>query len=122
MADRPSGGFWTSNTGFDNRWLEMMPDTITINAGTAIDKYGKRTYGGSTQSIRCRLVQDTQLVKTADGQDILSAGKAICSAAYTSITLGDKITLPDGKTPVIVKLNTVSDTVGAVYTAIYFGV
>lgn len=121
MADRPSGGFWTSGNGFDTRFLEMMSDTITINAGTAIDKYGKRTYGGSNQSIQCRVIMDTQLIKDTEGQDIVSVGRAILSGVYSSLSLGDKITLPDGKTPVIIKINTVSDIGGAVYTSLNFG-
>jgi hypothetical protein len=122
MADRPSGGFWTSATGYDIRWSEGMPDTVTINSGTAIDKYGKRTYGGSSQTIQARVIMDTQLIKDTEGQDIVSVGRAILAGPYSSIGLGDKITLPDGKTPVIVKVNTVSDSAGPVYTAVYFGI
>jgi len=38
---------WTSPEGISSHFAEMMTDTIIFNAGSAIDKYGKRTYGGT---------------------------------------------------------------------------
>jgi hypothetical protein len=113
---------WTGTTGFDSTFLEMMPDTITFNATTATDKYGKKTFGGANVSVRCRLVDDTVLVKNAEGQDIVSAGRAYLAGDYSSLTLGHKITLPDGKTPVIVKIDSKNDTsITTHHTVVHYG-
>jgi hypothetical protein len=114
---------WTGKTGFDSaNFLEMMPDTITFNATTATDKYGKKTFGGGNISVRCRLVDDTVLVKDSEGQDIVSVGRAYLAGDYSTLTLGHKITLPNGATPVIVKIDSKNDTSATVHhTVVHFG-
>ena len=122
MPESPSGGYWTGDVGIDNRFAEMMTDVITFNAGSAIDKYGKRTYGGTTTTANGRVVYETKLMKDMEGQDIVSAGKVILYGAYPTITLADKITLPNGTTPVIISLETKKDTGGNHHTVVHFGV
>ena len=113
---------WTGTTGFDSTFLEMMPDTITFNAGSAIDKYGKRTYGGTVTSARGRVVYESRLMKDTEGQDILSTGRVYLYGPYASLTLGDKITLPNSTSPVIVGVETKKDTGGNHHTVVHFGV
>ena len=117
-------GKWTGKTGFDSaNFLEMMPDTVIFNANTAVDKYGKKTFGGGNISVKARLIDETTLVKTDEGQDIVSGGRAILAGDYSTLTLGHKITLPNGATPVIVKINNINDTSATTHhTVVYFGV
>lgn len=122
MANTPSGGYWTGDNGIDSRFLEMMTDTVVFNAGSAIDKYGKRTYGGTQTSASARVVYETRLMKDAEGQDIVSAGRVYLYGPYASLTLADKITLPNGTTPVIVGLETKKDVGGNHHTVVHFGV
>ena len=122
MAFTPSGGYWTGENGIDPRFLEMMPDTIVFNAGSAIDKYGKRTYGGTETSARGRVIYETRLMKDSEGQDIVSTGHVILYGPYVGFTLKDKITLPNGNTPVIVGLETKKDVGGNHHTVVHFGV
>jgi hypothetical protein len=114
---------WTGTTGFDSaNFLEMMPDTITFNATTATDKYGKKTFGGANVSVRCRLIDDIVLIKNAEGQDIVAVGRAILAGNYSTLTLGHKLTLPDGRTPVIVKIDSKNDTSATTHhTVVYYG-
>jgi hypothetical protein len=114
---------WTGTTGFDSaNFLEMMPDTITFNATTATDKYGKKTFGGANVSVRCRLIDDIVLIKNAEGQDIVAVGRAILAGNYLTLTLGHKLTLPDGRTPVIVKIDSKNDTSATTHhTVVYYG-
>jgi hypothetical protein len=114
---------WSGTTGIDASFLEMMPDTVVFNASTVTDKYGKKTFGGTNVSVRCRIIDDTVLVKNAEGQDIVSVGKAILYGDYSSLTLGHKMTLPDGKTPVIVKIDSKNDTSATTHhTVVYYGI
>lgn len=113
---------WTGPEGIDSKFLEMMPDTVIFNAGSAIDKYGKRTYGGTQTSANGRVIYETRLMKNMEGQDIVSTGRVILYGAYATLTLADKITLPNGTTPVIVGLETKKDTGGNHHTVVHFGV
>ena len=122
MPEGPSEGFWTGSEGIDVRFSEMFTDTVTINAGSAIDKYGKRTYGGTQSSIQARVIYETKLMKNMEGQDIVSAGRVLLYGPYTGITLADKLTLPNGTTPVIVSIETKQDTAGPHHTVLHFGV
>lgn len=112
---------WTGPEGIDSKFLEMMPDTVIFNAGSAIDKYGKRTYGGTQTSARGRVIFEVRLMKDMEGQDIVSTGRVILYGPYASLTLGDKITLPSGASPVIVSLETKKDTGGNHHTVVHFG-
>jgi hypothetical protein len=118
----PSTTVWSGATGINAKFYEMMPDTITFNAGSSIDKYGKRTYGGTVTSARGRVIYDSKLIKNTEGQDIVSSGYVILYGPYASLTLGDKITLPNGTTPVMVSIETKKDTGGNHHTVVHFGV
>ena len=99
---------WTGTTGFDSaNFLEMMPDTVIFNPTASTDKYGKKTFGNAQTNIsaRCRIIDDIVLVKNAEGQDIVSTGRCILAGNYDTLTLGHKLTLPNGVTPVIVKID-----------------
>ena len=113
---------WQGPEGIDSKFYEMMTDTITFNAGSAIDKYGKRTYGGTETSARGRVVYETRLMKDTEGQDIVSTGRVYLYGPYASLTLGDKITLPNSTSPVIVGVETKKDTGGNHHTVVHFGV
>jgi len=114
---------WTGTTGFDSaNFLEMMPDTVIFNATASNDKYGKKTFSATNISVRCRLIDDTVLVKNSEGQDIVSVGRAILAGNYDTLTLGHKLTLPNGATPVIVKIDSKNDTSATTHhTVVYYG-
>jgi hypothetical protein len=72
--------------------------------------------------VRARIVDDVVLVKDSEGQDIVSAGRAYLAGDYSSLTLGHKITLPSGETPVIVKIDSKNDTSATTHhTVVYYG-
>jgi hypothetical protein len=114
---------WSGTTGFDSaNFLEMMPDTVVFNATSSTDKYGKKTFSATNISVRARIVDDVVLIKDAEGQDIVSAGRAYLAGDYSSLTLGHKMTLPSGATPVIVKIDSPNDTnATAHHTVVHFG-
>lgn len=113
---------WTGTTGINSDFLEMMPDTVIFNAPQSIDKYGKKTFSGTNISVRARIVDDSVLIKNAEGQDVVAMGRAYLYGNYSSLTLGHKITLPDGKTPVIIKIDSKNDTsINTHHTVVHYG-
>lgn len=114
---------WSGKTGIDSSFLEMMNETVIFNATQTTDKYGKKTFSGTNISAQGRIIDDITLVKNTEGQDIVSAGRVILYGDYSAITLGHKITLPSGASPVIVKVESKNDTVNTTHhTIIHFGV
>lgn len=115
---------WSGKTGITADFLDMMPDTVIFNAASSTDKYGKKTFTGSNAniSVRGRIVDDIILIKNDQGQDIVASGKVYLYGNYSSLTLTHRLTLPDGSTPVILKLDSMNDTVNAVHhTVVYYG-
>ena len=116
---------WSGTTGFDSaNFLEMMPDTVVFTPATATDKYGKKSFGASNTNItaRCRIIDDTVLIKNAEGQDIVATGRAILAGNYSTLTLKHRLTLPDGRTPVIMKIDSKNDTsVTTHHTVVFYG-
>ncbi len=114
---------WSGKTGIDTSFLEMMNQTVIFNATQTTDKYGKKTFSGTNITANARIISDITLIKNEEGQDIVSGGRAILYGDYSTITLGHKITLPSGASPVIVKVESKNDTVNSAHhTVVHFGV
>ena len=112
---------WTGREGMDPAFLEMMPDTIVFTPPSAVDKYGKKTFSGTTISIRAHIQNSVEMIKDSEGRDVLAMGKAYLYGV-PNITLNYQMTLPDGSNPVIVRFDTVTDTAStAHHSVIYFG-
>ena len=100
--------------GFDDALLDLMPDTLKVNAlkGVSTDGYGTASYSSSTQSYRCRLVEKQTLVHTFDGDE--QVARTVVWVKSTS-TFGpwDKITMPDGSLLRLIAVEDYRDEVGA---------
>lgn len=115
---------WSGTTGIDPSFLEMMPDTVIFNAATATDKYGKKTFTGSGSNIsaQARIMYDVKLIKNDLGQDVVTAGQAYLYGNFSTLTLSHKMTLPNGTSPVILKIDNKNDTSATIHhTVVYFG-
>tara|TARA_R110000824_G_scaffold185016_8_gene365940 strand:+ start:97 stop:456 length:360 start_codon:yes stop_codon:yes gene_type:complete len=82
-----------SGVSIANTLTDSLQSTVTHKTGLTIDKNGKPTFGTSTS--RKAIVQKrSKLVRTTEGQEILS--KALITFPYpVTITDTDIITLPD---------------------------
>ena len=98
----------------------MMPHTVVVYGSSTLDKYGKQSYSGSGTSYQCRLIWDSRMIRDTDGREILEAGRAIVYGVAT-VDVNDKITLPDGRTPLVTSVSQLKDEVGDHHTVIGFG-
>jgi len=107
--------------GFDDELLDLMPDTLKVNAlkGVSTDGYGTATYSATTLSYRCRVVEKQQLITTFEGVE--QVARTVCWVKSTS-TFGpwDKITLPDGTSPHLVAVDDFRDEAGHHSQKLYF--
>lgn len=105
--------------GVPRDFSEMMPHTITVATASTLDKYGKQAFG-TTASYQCRLVYQNRITRDNDGREITESGRAIVYGVATA-TVKDKITLPDGRTPLVTSVATIKDENGDHHTVIGFG-
>ena len=98
----------------------MMPHTVTVFGSTTLDKYGRQSFSGTGTSYRCRIIWDQRMMRTADGREILEAGRAIVYGV-ASVDVNDRITIPGGGSPLVTSVAQIKDEVGDHHTVIGFG-
>jgi hypothetical protein len=102
-------------------FLPLMLETVTLNAQTSLDKYGKQSFSASGSSFRARLIYDERILRDKEGREIVEAGRAILYGVASSATPQWKITLPDGSTPKITSVDVIQDEDGDHHSVIGFG-
>ena len=107
--------------GFDDALLDLMPDTLTVQAlkGVSTDGYGTATYSTATKSYRCRVVEKQTLITTFEGVEQV-ARTVVWVKSTSTFGPSDKVTLPDGTTPRPLSVEDYRDEVGAHHQKVYF--
>ena len=98
---------------FDDALLDLMPDTLKVNAlvGSDTGGYGIPAYSSSTQSYRCRVVEKQSLVTTFEGTEQV-ARTVVWVKSTTTFGPWDKVTLPDGTSPQLLAVEDYRDETG----------
>jgi hypothetical protein len=94
----------------------MMTDTIQWQPLSGYDSHGQPAFGTAT-AIRCRIVDKERFTRKLDGQEIVSKTTIYCDG-YHGIDANDRITLPDGEIPIMIRINTYPDEAGNRYEEI----
>lgn len=98
--------------------LELMPDVVIIARRIGQDEYTTPQYGDD-ESYQARVEFKPHIVQSLEGQTLVASGKAIL-AVPIPVGLFDKITLPDGRSPTILEVQSSPDTVGRYWVEISF--
>jgi hypothetical protein len=100
-------------------FLELMPDTVGVEAFVSRNPWGIASYG-ARRDYRARVTYKTSYVRAMSGEQIVARGYAILA---TTDPIGDKdrITLPDGEHPSVLSADRESDENGPLYSKLYFG-
>jgi hypothetical protein len=106
-------------TAIFSKVATFMTDTVVFTAKTAIDKYNKPTFSGST-SVTGRLIYDTQKSKDVQGVEVFDTGRFITNGPQTSITINHRMVF-GVDTFTINAVDQISDENGAHHTVIRFG-
>jgi hypothetical protein len=82
-----------------------MTETVTWEsyAGPASDGYGGATYG-TPQDLQAHIVWDSEEVRDANG-NLQTTRSKFYVAGHPGITTQDRVTLPDGEKPAIIRVN-----------------
>jgi hypothetical protein len=86
---------------------------------TGVDSYGQRVYGASIP-FRARIDHTTKLTRDAQGEQRVSVTQ-VYLATTEVIHVLDRITLPDGSTPLLLRVERLADHKGVLWcTVLYF--
>ena len=99
---------------------ELMVDSITVAAVSAKDAYGKRTWGSATTLSNCRVQSGDHKILDSLGQEKVATGRVYIAGSPT-LTLNDKITLPDGSQPPVLAIDRLGDENGSHHTVVHYG-
>jgi hypothetical protein len=95
--------------------LGLMPATIQWYPKTGFDQYSKRTFSATATVIPGRLGSARGVGKSTGSQVDTVTATFWCGGVY-AIAAQDRIVLPDGTSPDIVKVETVHDENGPHHT------
>lgn len=104
-------------------FLDMMPDTVQINAFVSRDRANNPTYAPTSTSYPAYIEMKNHLTVDAKGREVMARGKVFLGTA-TIIGIEDLLTLPAGfspRTPPIIAVNVVSDEAGTHHTELEIG-
>ena len=101
-------------------YLDMCPHTVTLEPLSTVDIYGGQSYGTSA-SYNALVVYQSKLIPGADNVEVVSGTQVYIPSSSCSAAESDRITLPDGTQPRIVRVDRFSDESGAHNVVIYCG-
>ena len=102
----------------DTQLTDFMPDTVTIAPYASYNSYGEETYSGSTRTAKAYVEPAVNLMRSDQVQQETRPLRA--TIADTSITVRDKITLPDSSTPEIASIQVHTNVTGLEHTVVEF--
>ena len=105
---------------FESDFLELMPDSVTFRAGTALNEYGKRSYG-TALTVTGRLIYDDIVTRTDDQRQFSLTGKFLTYGPQTSLRLSHNMVLSNSSEAIIYAIDQLKDNNGDYYTSVKFG-
>lgn len=104
-------------------WLDMMPETITMNVWVSQDVTGKPTYSSTGVPYRARVELKNRMIVDHYGKEVMARGRVFLATATTP-SVKDKVTLPTGYVPVsppILAVNVQADEAGGHHVVLEIG-
>jgi hypothetical protein len=90
-------------------WDSLMNQSVTIETFHSIDQYGDPSYNAAITS-RALVQKKIRKVITLQGQEAVSSTLVILPSSVTLDAFGrDRITMPDGKKPIILAIEDAID-------------
>jgi hypothetical protein len=94
-------------------FLDMMPDTVTVEPWVAQDGLGAPAFGPA-RSYRARVEVSPRLVRNLQGEEVVSTAR-VYLGTRDAVSERDRLTLPAGFTqtqPSIIRVSPVRDEAG----------
>lgn len=102
-------------------FLDLAPATIQYEAALLRNEFGKVATYSAAVDYRARVTYSHKRVTSrATGQDVVSSVQVWIIGIITGLNVDDRITLPDGTTPLIVSWDMPQDEVGNHHCKVFF--
>ena len=107
---------------FSTEFLSLMDSTIRVSTRGTHNNYGEPSFAATTASYRARIVYGPTYDRSPGSESVeYSHVLWVRSTGAVSITASDRITLPDGTTPPVAKVERFADEDGPHHCKIYLG-
>lgn len=101
-------------------WLSLMPFTVVYEAAGTRNEFGKVTTYAAPVSYRARVTyKHMRVASRATGQDVIASVQIWIAGIITALNVDDRITLPDGSTPLILSWDLATDETGNHHVKVY---
>lgn len=101
-------------------FLSLCPHTVTLAPLSTHDVYGAPSFGTAV-SYTALVMQESKLVRAADGREVVSGTQVYIPSSSASVAEQDRLTLPDGTQPEILRVSVYSDDDGQHNVTVYCG-
>jgi len=101
-------------------FADLAPHTITLEPLSTIGLYAEPTYGTSA-SYSALVIYEKKLVAGPDNREVTSNTTVYIPSSSASAAESDRLTLPDGATPRIIRVDRWADGNGQYAITLYCG-
>lgn len=106
--------------GLEKDFLTMTNDTITVADPSTASKYGAHTFGSASTAIPARLEMGNRVFVDSQGVEQIASGTLFVLSTTASISPQSKVTLSDGETPEILRVDVMNDQDGQHHLEVLF--
>jgi hypothetical protein len=99
---------------------DLTPHTITLEPLSTVGLYGEPTYG-TAASYPALVIYEKKLIAGPDNREVTSNTTVYIPSSSASAAESDRLTLPDGATPRIIKVDRWADGAGQHSVTLYCG-
>lgn len=101
-------------------FLTLAPQTVTLEPLSTHDVYGAPSFGTSV-SYSALVMQESKLVRGSDGREVVSGTQVYIPSSSATASEQDRLTLPDGSQPELIRVSVYSDDDGQHNVVLYCG-
>lgn len=102
---------------FEPEFEDLMPSTVQVAKRSSQSLYGVPTFGTDV-AVLCRVEHSPRMVRTVDNREVVSSVR-VYTAGPIDVDLTDRLTLPDGSQPQIIRVDNANDETGPHHTVVY---
>lgn len=103
---------------FTADWDDMMPSTVVWYPFSAKNNYGEPSFAATPVNVKCRVEPQTKLIRTSTGEEKITSAVLYVSGVK-GISPKDKLVLPDGTFPPILRVDKHNDEDGEHHEVVY---
>lgn len=106
---------------FERQFLEMSTQTITVAQLSTVSAYGAPTFSTSVSTYRAYIEPGTRVVLNQQGVQEVASATVFVFSSSAAIGPQSQVTLPDGRIPKMLRVDTVNDNRGQHHIEVAIG-